>query len=133
MAHQRDNRDLTSADFEREWVVTVNTPSGGAPPVLQALGSELPLSQGRYDNVLFVRKNCAQRFRAREGSHAGAEGTIQETPAEQIIFSLPPDPALLDKAFEVIFAVHVHEEPTIRVREEWGSRSHLNPRGERDF
>ena len=125
MTHQLDNRDMTPAVLEREWVVTVDTPSGGVPPVLEALGRELPLRQGPYDNVLFVRENCQQRFRALEGSHAGAEGTIQETPAQQIIFSLPPDPALLDKAFEVIFAVHVNEEPTIRVSEEWGSRSKL--------
>lgn len=125
MAHQLDNRDMKPALLEREWVVTVDTPSGGVPPVLEALGRELPLRQGPYDNVLFVRENCMQRFRALEGSHAGAEGTIQETPAQQIIFSLPPDPALLDKAFEVIFAVHVNEEPTIRVSEEWSSRSKL--------
>ena len=41
------------------------------------------------------------------------------------MFSLPPDPLLLDKAFEIIFSVHVNEEPTIRVSEEWGSRSKL--------
>ena len=72
-------------------VVTVDTPRGGVTAVLEALGRELPLTQGPYDNVLFVRESCLQRFRALEGSHAGAEGTIQETPAQQIVFSLPPD------------------------------------------
>ena len=60
-----------------------------------------------------------------EGSHAGAEGTIQMTAAQQIVFSLPCKPELLSKAFDVIFAVHVNEEPTIRVEEVWGSRSKL--------
>jgi hypothetical protein len=58
-----------------------------------------------------------------DGSHAGAEGTVQQTPACQIVFSIPPDTALLRKAFDVIFSVHVNEEPTIRVEEVWGSRS----------
>ena len=74
---------------------------------------------------MFIRQNGFQRFRARPGSHAGDEGTIQQVPACQIVMNLPPDPALLSKAFDVIFAVHVNEEPTIRVTEEWGSRSKL--------
>ena len=123
--HELDGFDMAPASLEREWVITVDTPTGGVPPVLDALGKELPLIQGPYDNCLFVRENGYQRFRALEGSHAGAEGTIQHTPAQQIVFSIPPDPALLRKAFDVIFAVHVNEEPTIRVEEVWGSRSKL--------
>ena len=123
--HELDHFDMTPATLEREWLVTIDTPTGGVPPVLNALGKELPLVQGPYDNCLFVRENGYQRFRALEGSHAGAEGTIQQTPAQQIVFSLPPDRALLAKAFDVIFAVHVNEEPTIRVEEVWGSRSKL--------
>jgi hypothetical protein len=72
-----------------------------------------------------VRDNGYQRFRALEGSHAGAEGTVQQTPASQIVFSIPRDRKLLSKAFEIIFAVHVNEEPTIRVEEAWGFRSKL--------
>ena len=123
--HKLDGFDMTPASLEREWVVTVDTPIGGVEPVAEAVGRELPLFQGPYDNCLYVRHNGFQRFRALEGSHAGAEGTVQETPAAQIVFSIPPDPALLAKAFEVIFAVHVNEEPTIRVAEVWGSRSKL--------
>jgi len=123
--HELDNFDMTPATLEREWMITVDTPTGGVQPVLEALGRELPLTQGPYDNVLFVRESCTQRFRALEGSHAGAEGTIQETPAQQIIFSIPPDQAMLRKAFDVIFAAHVNEEPTIRIDEVWGSRSKL--------
>lgn len=123
--HVLDDFDMTPAVLEREWVVTIDTPTGGVEPVLAALGAELPLTQGPYDNCMFVRENGYQRFRAMEGSHAGAEGTIQKTPAQQIVFSLPCDPDLLRKAFDVIFAVHVNEEPTIRVEEVWGSRSKL--------
>ena len=123
--HELDGFDMTPARLEREWVVTVDTPAGGVDPVLEALGRELPLTQGPYDNCLFVRESGFQRFRALEGSHAGAEGTVQQTPACQIIFSIPPEGALLRKAFDVIFSVHVNEEPTIRVEEVWGSRSKL--------
>ena len=123
--HDLDHFDMTPATLEREWVVTIDTPTGGVDPVLKALGRELPLTQGPYDHCMFVRENGYQRFRALAGSHAGAEGTVQQTPASQIVFSIPPDRALLAKAFAVIFAVHVNEEPTIRVTEAWGCRSKL--------
>lgn len=123
--HELDSFDMTPASLEREWVITVDTPTGGVPQVLEALGKELPLVQGPYDNCMYVRESGYQRFRALEGAHAGAEGTIQQTPASQIVFSLPTDFDLLRKAFDVIFAVHVNEEPTIRVEEVWGSRSKL--------
>lgn len=123
--HELDGFDMVPATLEREWVVTVDTPTGGVAPVLEALGNELPLVQGPYDNCMFVRKSGYQRFRALEHSHAGTEGTLQQTPAQQIVFSLPPDRELLCRAFNIIFAVHVNEEPTIRVEEVWGSRSKL--------
>ncbi len=123
--HELDDFDMTPASLAREWLVTIDTPAAGVEPVLEALGRALPLVQGPYDNCTYVRENGYQRFRALEGSHAGAEGTIQKTRAAQIVFSIPPDRALLGKAFEVIFAVHVNEEPTIRVEEVWGSRSKL--------
>jgi len=123
--HGLDGLDLNSATLVREWVVTVDTPDGGVEPVLKAIGDGLPLVQGPYDNNIFVREGGYQRFRALSGSHAGAEGTVQQTAASQIVFSIPPDRSLLSKAFDVIFAVHVNEEPTIRVEEVWGSRSKL--------
>ena len=125
VAHQLDGFDMAPAVLEREWLVTIDTPVGGVDAVVTALGNELPLTQGPYDNCLFVREAGHQRFRAMEGSHAGAEGTIQKTAAQQIVFSLPCEADILRKAFDVIFAVHVNEEPTIRVEEVWGSRSKL--------
>ena len=120
-----DGFDMTPATLEREWVITIDTPSGGVAQVLAALEAEIPMLQGPYDCCTYVRENGYQRFRALEGSHAGAEGTVQQTPASQIVFSLPLDPALLEKTFDVVFRVHVNEEPTIRVQEAWGCRSKL--------
>ncbi len=120
-----DGLDLTSAVLEREWVVTIDTPVGGIDQLTAALGDRLPLVQGPYDHCVYVGGEGHQRFRALEGSHAGAEGTIQRTAAAQVVFSLRPDPDLLRHAFEVIFDVHVNEEPTIRVHEALASRSKL--------
>ncbi len=117
--------DLHAAQLELEWVVTIDTPTAGVDQVTSALGAALTLVQGNYDNCLFVRENGYQQFRALEGSHAGAEGTIQRTPASQIEFSIAPDTSLLHRVFEVVFAAHVNEEPTVRITEAVGSRSKL--------
>ena len=125
LSNNLDGFDMPPATLESEWVITIDTPTGGVGVVLAALEKELPLVQGPYDCCTFVRENGYQRFRALEGSHAGAEGTVQQTPASQIVFSIAQDKELLTKAFEVIFAVHVNEEPTIRVEAAWGCRSKL--------
>lgn len=113
------------ATLEREWVVTIDTPTGGVAQILAALEAEIPMRQGPYDCCTLVRENGYQRFRALEGSHAGADGTMQQTPASQIVFSIPTEEGLLARAFHVIFKVHVNEEPTIRVQKAWGCRSKL--------
>lgn len=122
-AHPLDHLDMKPAVLQREWRICVQSPLAGIDGVLEALGREVPLVQGAYDNCTYVRSAGAQRFRALEGSHAGAEGTIQTTEAAEIVFAIPPDPKLLNQVFETIFAVHVNEEPTIQVEEVWGSRS----------
>ena len=94
-----DGFDMPPATLAGEWLVTVDTPVGGVDSVLAALDGEVP--------------------------HAGAEGTIQQTAAAQIVFSIPRDRQLLSRVFAVIFAAHVNEEPTIRVTEAWGCRSKL--------
>ncbi len=123
--HPLNDLDMKPAHLEREWLITIDTPLGGVSVVQQALGKHLPLVQGPYDNCMYVREAGYQRFRALAGSHAGDEGTVQQTAAAQVIFSLPCDTDLLRKAFDVIFSVHVNEEPTIRVQEVWGCRSKL--------
>lgn len=123
--HDLDGFDMPPATLESEWVITIDTPTGGVAPVLAALERDFSIVQGPYDCCTYVRDYGYQRFRALAGSHAGAEGTVQQTPASQIVFSIPRDRKLLSKAFEIIFAVHVNEEPTIRVEEAWGCRSKL--------
>ena len=120
-----DGLDLTPTILEREWLITIDTPTAGVDQVTKALGEHIPLVQGPYDNCLFVREAGYQQFRALEGSHAGTEGTLQRTQAAQIEFAIPPDTELLARVFDVVFAAHVNEEPTIRVSEAFGSRSKL--------
>lgn len=121
--HPLDDFDMKPAVLRREWRVCVQSPLAGIERLLEALGREIPLAQGAYDNCTYVRSAGMQRFRALEGSHAGAEGTIQTTEAAEVVFTIPPDPELLSQVFEAVFAVHVNEEPTIQVEEVWGSRS----------
>jgi len=120
---QLSNLDLESAVLETELKITIQCPTGGVPVLLKELGNQLPLVQGAYDNCLYVRENGYQRFRALEGAHAGNEGTIQTTQAEEIVFTIPEDQTLLKKAFEVIFQYGVNEDPTVHVEKIWGSRS----------
>lgn len=117
--------DLAPASLEREWVVTIDTPTGGVDQVIAALGEHIPLVQGPYDNCVYVRQGGYQQFRALQGSHAGDEGTLQRTAASQIEFSIPADDGLLSRVFDVVFAAHVNEEPTVRIHEAFGSRSKL--------
>lgn len=123
--HRLDGMDMAPTILELEWVVTIDTPTAGVDQVAAALGGHVPLVQGPYDNCLYVRDGGYQQFRALAGSHAGDEGTLQRTAASQIEFSIPPDLQLLDRVFNVVFAAHVNEEPTIRVQEAFGSRSKL--------
>lgn len=122
--------DLNAVDFsanalEAEWMVTIDTPTGGVENVLKALQQQVPLQQGPYDCCSYIRSGGQQRFRCLEGSRAGAEGTIQSTEASQIVISIPRDIDRLRTLFDVVFRTHVNEEPTIRVQEVWGSRSKL--------
>jgi len=123
---QKLNRlDVTAAVLEAEWTIVIDTPNAGVTSVIRALEENIPLTQGPYDCCSFVQESGFQRFRALEGSHAGAEGTIQQTPASRITFSIPTDETLLKQVFETIFESHVNEEPTIRVFPAFGSRSKL--------
>ena len=115
--------DLAPATLEREWVITIDTPTADVDQLTAALGEHIPLVQGPYDHCLYVREAGYQQFRALPGSHAGDEGTVQRTAASQIEFGIAPSNDLLAKVFDVVFAAHVNEEPTIRVSETLASRS----------
>ena len=71
--------DAGATVLHEEWMIIIDTPDGGVTQLLSALEEHLPLRQGPYDCCSFVQTSGYQRFRALEGSHAGAEGTIQKT------------------------------------------------------
>ena len=118
--------DLGPAVITAEWLVTIDPPLAGINSVLEGLEEDLSITQGPYDCCSYINGEGTQRFRCLEGSHAGAEGTIQETDASQIAVSIPQDMDLLQRLFESVFRHHVNEEPTIRVQETFGSRSKLS-------
>ena len=120
-----DKLDVSAATLEAEWTIVIDTPTAGVNSVIHALEENIPMTQGPYDCCSFVQESGFQRFRALEGSHAGAEGTIQQTPASRITFSIPTEEAILKQVFVTIFKHHVNEEPTIRVFPAFGSRSRL--------
>jgi len=120
-----DKLDVIAGTLDAEWTIVIDTPTAGVATVIRALEENVPLVQGPYDNCSFVQESGYQRFRALEGSHAGAEGAIQQTPASRITVSIPTDVALLKRAFKIIYESHVNEEPTIRVFPAFGSRSKL--------
>ena len=117
--------DMRVAVLAAEWLVTIDTPRGGVDTVLQGLEEDLALTQGPYDRCSYTNGGGTQRYRCLEGSHAGDEGTIQQTAASQIVVSIPQEKALLQRLFDSVFKHHVNEEPTIRIQEAFGSRSKL--------
>ena len=123
MTHILDELDVGPTFLQLEWRITIQCPTAGVEVLTKALGRDLPLQQGAYDNCLYVRRNGYQQFRALEGSHAGDEGTIQTTESSEIIFTITADPEILKLAFDVIFNYGVQEEPKVSVEEVWGSRS----------
>ena len=123
--HEFEELELNTTSLVRQWLITIDTPIGGVDQVVTELGNKIPLVWGPYDNSMYINGSGLQRFRALEGSHAGSEGTVQQTAASQIIIAIPPDSELLAKTFNVIFEVHVNEEPGIIVEEVWASRSKL--------
>ena len=120
-----DRINMPATTLERELVIVIDTPTAGVDQVIEALGTAIPLVHGNYDQCVYVREGGYQQFLARAGSHAGEEATLQRTAAAQIEFSIVRDEALLRRVFDVVFAAHVNEEPTIRVYEAFGSRSKL--------
>ena len=121
--HILDSLDTNAMQLRREWRITIQCPTGGTDGLIQALGQNLPLTQGAYDHCLYLRRSGEQQFRAREGSHAGDEGTIQATSSNEIVFTLPTDIQVLKNMFDLVFEFGVQEEPTIQIDEIWSSFS----------
>ena len=90
--HELDDLDLVSAILKKEWRITI-----------------------QCDHCMYIRKDGEQRFRALEGSHAGNEGTIQNTACNEIVFTIPTKIETLEKVYEVLFRYGVQEDPDLHV------------------
>ncbi len=118
--------DFGYATLEKEWLIYIQTPTLAVNQLTKVLREKLPLRQGYYDSCIFVSEEGTQQFRALEGSHAGDEQTIQAVATTELVVSVPANEAELREAIGVIYEHHVHEEPTIRITEAWGTRSNYS-------
>lgn len=123
--------DLTEIEFKsnhlvEELQITIQTPIIGLDNFLVALRDNVKLTQGNYDNCVFISATGSQQFKCLEGSHAGEEDAIHSTDVTEVIITINRDANILKKLMEVIHQYHVHEEPSIRIIKSFGSRSKGN-------
>ena len=121
----------TDRDFETEsavmtalFTVTVLCPIGDVPRIMDAVHGVAPLVQGPYDSNAFVCAPGIERYRPLGGAAAGAEPDVRELPGTVLVdFELPRDPRVLERVVQTVFEAHSYQEPVIKVREGWVSRS----------
>ena len=121
----------TDRDFETASVVmtalftvTVLCPLHDVPRIMDAVRRVAPLVQGPYDGNAFVSAPGIERYRPLEGAAAGAEPDVRERPGTVLVdFELPRERSLLERVVETVFQVHSYQEPVIKVRDGWVSRS----------
>lgn len=111
---------------EKEWQISIQTPSLAVDDFAKALGDNIPLIQGHYTHCMYIQDNGRCRFKGGEGAHSGLEDTVQEVPSSDVIISIPQDPSQLKQVLKIINKYHVHEEPTVRITETFGLRSLYN-------
>lgn len=116
-----DRFGARAAYLAREWLVAIELPAEGADAAIEALRAELP-AVADCERRLYVTGAGQQRFRALSGACAGFEDAVPRNATVELSFSIPRDPALLDRVFETVFAVPADEAPAVRIFESWGSR-----------
>ena len=112
--------------LERAWLVSMHVPSADVDKVLAAAVAAVGLEYGKYDQVAYIDAPGLEQFRPLEGSKAGAQAAAGRAPTTNVTFSIPRDPAVLQKALDAICAAHSYEEPVIYVSEVWRTRA-TNP------
>lgn len=109
--------------FIHEWEINIQTPSGGLDVLASGIGKRIDLTQGHYSHCMYVRDHGRCRFKSEDGAHGGAENTIQEVDSVELIISIPQIDEMLIKLLDAINEFHVHEEPTMRIKNTLGLRS----------
>lgn len=114
--------------LEPVYLIDANIPTEDVDAVLNSVTEAVSLAYGRYDQVAFISSPGIEQFRSLEGSRAGRQESVRRVPTSRVSFSIPKDPAVLDKAIAAIRLAHPYEEPVVNVRDGWASRA----RGEGD-
>ena len=90
-------------------------------------GTRHPLARRRSlgaDGDAFVCALGIERSGPLEGAAAGVEPDVGERPGTVLVdFELPRDPRVLERVVQTVFEAHSYQEPVIKVREGWVSRS----------
>ena len=93
---------------------------------MDAMVTAVPLLYGHYDQVAFIETAGLEQYRTLSGSKAGPDEQAQRVSTTRISFSLPRDPALLQKAIAAVVRVHSYEEPVLYITELWRTRALAN-------
>jgi len=84
--------------LEPVYLIDANIPTEDVDAVLKSVTEAVSLAYGTYDSV-------------------------RRVPTSRVSFSIPKDPAVLDKAIAAIRLAHPYEEPVVNVRDGWASRA----------
>jgi hypothetical protein len=111
----------------------IHTRPDDAGRLLDAVMEVCPLRIGQYERNATVTGIGAETGRPGKDTVTRihnedfeANGT-EVYPAVELKFSIERDIELLERIMGAVLYAHQYEEPTIYVREEWGSRSAYNP------
>ena len=116
--------ETSSVRMERLLLVTVQMPTEDVDRIMEQVVKAAPLTMGKYDSNAYQSAAGIERYRPLEGAAAGAEDEVRKRPGVvEVSFELEEDQALLERVVELIFQVHSHQEPVIRVESILGSRS----------
>lgn len=107
----------------REYKIQTYLPVEDVSKTLKAVTQIVPLQIGSYENVSFHSQPGVQKFRPVKGSHLGDSSQVFDFSVVELTFSIPHDEDVLKKVIDVIFEIHIAEEPVIYIEEIWSTRA----------
>jgi len=100
--------------------ITTFVPPAHLETLLDGITRVVPLKIGNYDRVAWVSTGVTERFRPLPGSNptAGKQGELEQVEPVRLEFTIPRDPALLERLLtEGLLPHHPWEEPAVFIDE----------------
>jgi hypothetical protein len=100
--------------------ITTFVPPAKLEALLDGITRVVPLKIGNYDSVSWVSVGVTERFRPLPGSNptAGKQGELEQVESVRLEFTIPRDPALLERLLtEGLIPHHPWEEPAVFIDE----------------